>query len=268
MPFLTTRFWATILVGSLFLPGVAFAQATTPTTRKPTTPPAHAPAAPAPAPAAPAAPAAPTPQPDAAGGQPQGGTAKADLVPVQPTWTKLCNKDQAGRDICLTTRDFGVQADQPILSLAINDIKGADTRAVRLALPPAFMLRPGIRLSIDKGVPIEGNFEICFPNACFAEAPVKNPVVDSIKKATTLTVSVKNQVGNQVDFNVPLAGFGDAFDGPAMDPKVLEEQQKKLQEELQKRAEEERKRLEAAQPAAGGAAPPAAPAPAPAAAPK
>jgi hypothetical protein len=62
-------------------------------------------------------------------------------------------------------------------------------------------------------------------------------------------------------FNLPLAGFGKAFDGPAVDPKVLEEQQKKLAAELQKRAEEERKKLEAQQPAGGA---PAAPTPAPA----
>jgi len=65
---------------------------------------------------------------------------------------------------------------------------------------------------------------------------------------------------------VPLAGFGKAFDGPPIDPKVLEEQQKKLQAELQKRAEEERKRLEASQqkPGTPNATPPATPAPAPA----
>jgi hypothetical protein len=78
-----------------------------------------------------------------------------------------------------------------------------------------------------------------------------------------MNVAVKNQANNQVTFEIPVAGFGRAFDGPAIDPKVLEEQQKKLQEELQKRAEEERKRLEAAK---SGQAP--APAPAPAAPPK
>ena len=62
-------------------------------------------------------------------------------------------------------------------------------------------------------------------------------------------------------FAVPLAGFGKAFDGPAMDPKVLEEQQKKLQAELEKRSEDMRKKLEqqggaaGAAPAAGAAAP-------------
>jgi hypothetical protein len=42
---------------------------------------------------------------------------------------------------------------------------------------------------------------------------------------------------------VPLAGFGKAFDGAPLDPKVLEEQQKKLQDELQKRSDELRSKL-------------------------
>ena len=66
-----------------------------------------------------------------------------------------------------------------------------------------------------------------------------------MKKAEKMTVIVKNQVNAEVTFYLPLADFGKAFDGPAVDPKVLEEQQKKLQEELQKKAEEERKKLEA-----------------------
>ncbi len=72
-----------------------------------------------------------------------------------------------------------------------------------------------------------------------------------------MNVDVKNQANNLVTFGVPLSGFDKAFDGPPIDPKVLEEQQKKLQAELQKRAEDERKKLEAAKPdATGGAAPP------------
>ncbi|WP_204314072.1 MULTISPECIES: hypothetical protein, partial [Klebsiella] len=71
-----------------------------------------------------------------------------------------------------------------------------------------------------------------------------------------------NQTQREVTFAVPLAGFGKAFDGPAMDPKVLEEQQKKLQAELEKRSEDMRKKLEEQQ-KAGGAAPAAGAAPAP-----
>ena len=75
-----------------------------------------------------------------------------------------------------------------------------------------------------------------------------------MKKGTNLNVSVQNQVAREVTFAVPLAGFGKAFDGPAIDPKELEAQQKRLQEELEKRSDELRKRLESS---AGGAATPA-----------
>ncbi len=78
-----------------------------------------------------------------------------------------------------------------------------------------------------------------------------------MKKGEKLAVSVKTINGAEFVFNLPLAGFGKAFDGPGIDPKVAEERQRKLQEELMKKAEEERKKLEAQK---GAAAPAAAPA--------
>jgi invasion protein IalB len=250
MPFSLKRLGAAGLANLLLFAGTgAFAQA-----KKPAQP---APAAPAQAqPAQPAQDqAAPAQQ------QPQ-GPVKIDLVPTQNDWTKVCGRDPAAnKEICYTTRDFSSQAGQaPVLALAIYDIKGDDTRIVRLLVPVGLLLRPGFRFAIDKGATLEGSFEICFPNGCFAEAKVKGATIDQIKKGSILSVAVKNQVNNEITFAIPVAGFGRAFDGPPIDPKVLEEQQKKLQEELQKRAEEERKRLEAAKP---DAAKPAAPAPPP-----
>ncbi len=214
----------------------------------------------APAPAAPAQPAAPAGQ--------QQGPIHVELIPTQTDWTKVCGHDQAAnKDICYTTRDFSAQADKPpVLAVAVYEIKGEDTHIVRLLMPVGLMLRPGFRFVVDKGSAYEGAFEICFPNGCFAESRVKGATIAEMKKGTELTIAVRNQINNEVNFGVPLTGFGKAFDGAPVDPKVLAEQQKKLQEELQKRAEEERKRLEAARgagagtPPAGGAAPPAAPA--------
>ena len=111
---------------------------------------------------------------------------------------------------------------------------------------------------------LEGTFEICFPNGCFAESRVKGPTIDSIKKGATLNVVVRNQFNNEVTFALAVAGFGKAFDGPPIDPKVLEAQQKQLQEQMQKQVEDERKKLEgqgAAAPAPGAPAAPATPAP-------
>jgi invasion protein IalB len=198
---------------------------------------------------APAAGGAPEQQQQQAAGQPQGPIV-ATLQPVQPDWTKVCGSDPTTKkEICYTTRDFGAaakegDAPQPLLALAVYDPKGDDTKIIRLLLPPGLMLKPGFRFAIDKGAMEAGAFEICFPNGCFAEAKVKKALVDGMKKAEKMTVIVKNQANAEVTFYLPLTNFGKAFDGPAVDPKVLEEQQKKLQEELQKKAEEERKKLE------------------------
>ncbi len=204
--------------------------------------------------------AAPKPEQAPAPGQP--APIHVDLTPTQSGWTKVCGHDQAAnRDICYTTRDFSAQPNKPpVLAVAVYEIKGDDTRIVRLLMPVGLMLRPGFRFSVDSGEAYEGAFEICFPNGCFAESRVKNLTIDKMKEGTTLNIAVRNQVNNQVTFGVPLTGFGQAYDGPAVDPKVLAAQQKKLQEELQKRAEEERKKLEAAKQSSsptGGAAPPA-----------
>ncbi len=224
---------------------------------------AKKPAAPA---AAPAAPAAPAGQAAPGGQQPPQGPIKVDLQPAQADWTKVCGKDQGnGKEICYTTRDFGTAPDQPpAIAVAIYDIKGDDQRVVRLLMPVGLLLRPGFRFSADKGPQVEGNFEICMPNGCFAEAKVKGPTIDSLKKATALNVAVKNSSNIEVDFGIPMAGFGKAFDGAAIDPKVLQAQQEELQKQLEAKAQQQRQMLEQQQ-KANAAATPAAPAPAPAA---
>jgi len=171
---------------------------------------------------------------------------RVELRATQPEWTKVCGKDEAAnKEICYTTRDFGQAADQPpVLAVAVYDVKGDAQRIVRLLLPVGLLLRPGFRFSIDKGAALEGAYEICFPNGCFAESRLDAKALEVMKRGSVLNIIVKNQVNNEVIFAVPLEGFGKSFDGAAIDPKVLEAQQKALQDDLQRRAEEERKRLE------------------------
>ena len=215
------------------------------------------------APAAPAAPAQPAPQPPAPGqaapaAQPTGPqVVQLKPEPSQTDWTKVCGKDQnSGTEICYTTRDFVSDQGQPVAAVAVYDIKGPQTqKVVRFLMPLGLLLKPGIRFTVDQGQPTPGSYAVCFPNGCFAEAPVKDDVVTALKKATNINVSVQNQATREVTFQIPANGFGKAFDGPAIDPKVLQDQQKKLQEELEKRSDELRKRLESN--AAGAAAAPA-----------
>lgn len=248
---------AAAMGASALLPLAASAQQAQPQ-QQPRRPAAQQPAAPAQQPAAPAAPAAGAAQ------QPNAGPTIVQVKPEpsQTDWTKVCGKDQAaGTEICYTTRDFVSDQGQPVLAVAVYDVKGAPAgqpaKIVRFLMPLGLMLSPGIRFAVDQGQPVDGKYAICFQNGCFAESSVTNDQLNAFKKGQNLNVSVQNQIGRVVTFQVPLGTFGKAFDGPAIDPKVLEEQQKKLQEELERRSDEMRKRLESS--AAGAAAPGATP---------
>lgn len=212
---------------------------------------------------------APQQQQQPQGQQQQGPTiVQVKPEPSQTDWVKVCGKDPGNqKEICYTTRDFVSDQGQPVLAVAVYEVKGDPTRIVRFLMPLGLLIQPGIRFGTDNAQPQAGRYAICLPNGCFAENQVNEAFINSMKKGNVLNVSVQNQVAREVTFQVPLTGFGKGFDGPAIDPKVLEEQQQKLAQELQKRAEEQRKQLESQQQqqqGAPGAAPaPGAPAPAP-----
>ena len=241
----------TVAAGLALSASGAFAQATKPA----------APATPAPAaPAAPATPATPAPAAPTAAAPPS-GPVKLELIPMQAPWTKICGKDQgSGKEVCYTTRDFGQAADQPpTLAIAVYQMASEDRRIARFLLPVGLLLKPGFRLVIDKGEPIDGKFAICFPNGCFAEAELNGATLGALKKAQTASVTVRNQANIEVTFDLPMKDFATAFDGPAVDPKALEQQNQELQKQLEEKARQQREKLEQQQ---SGAPAPAAPAPA------
>lgn len=207
----------------------------------------------------PAAPAAAAP----AAAPPAATVVQVKPEPSQASWIKICGEDQQNKKkICYTTRDFVSDQNQPVLAVAVYDVQGDPQKIVRFLLPLGFILAPGVRFAVDTGAPQPGKFAVCFPNGCFAEVAVKDDVIASLKKGNTMAVSVQNQFGREVAFQVPLTDFGKAFDGPPVDPAVLAAEQKRLQEQMQKQAEEMRKKMGGQAPAAGAAAPAAPVAPA------
>jgi len=202
------------------------------------------------------APAAPAPATAAA---PPTGPVKLDLQPMQSPWTKICGTDQGNnKQVCYTTRDFGQSPDQaPTLAVAIYQMQGEENRIARFLLPVALMIHPGFRLIIDKGEPIPGEFAICFPNGCFAETKLDSAKIATLKKAQTATVQVRNQANLEVSFTLPMKDFAAAFDGPAADPKVIQQQNQELQKQLEEKARLQREQLEKqnAQPAPQAPAP-------------
>ena len=110
-------------------------------------------------------------------------------------------------------------------------------------------LPQGTRMLLDKEQPMQGRYIVCLPNGCMADFDVTPDFVAKLKKGQGIVLQGINLPGQAASYPIPLTDFAKANEGPPTDPKVFEEQQRKLQEELQKKAEDARKRLEQGTPA-------------------
>ena len=234
--------------------------------------PAPAPGAPAAAPkAAPAAPkaapkaaqkAAPAPAPTPQGAPPA-APAQAAAPPAEPQvqliyapWTKFCLKgqDAGAKQVCFTGKDGRIESGQPVVAAVVIEPEGEPKKILRVTLPLGMLLVHGTRIIVDSNAPAQSPYVICFQNGCMSDYEVSPDLLNSMKKGQNLVVQAISSNGQPVTLALPLSDFAKAYDGPPTDPKVFEENQKKLQEELQKRAEEARKKLESGGQAAAPAA--------------
>jgi invasion protein IalB len=225
--------------------------------------------APRPRPAAPAKPAQqhPAPAPAQPQAPPQQAQAPAGDQPqlIFSPWVKLCNKDAdpKAKRICVTVKDGRVESGLLVVSVAIIEMDGEAKKLLRMSLPYGVALQHGTRLIVDQGTPATSPFVTCLPpvvppGGCIADYEASTDLINRMKKSTVLTVQAIHMNGQAMSPQLDMKDFAKAYDGPATDPKVFEEQQKKLQDELQKRAEEARKKLESQPPqAAAPGAPPA-----------
>src|SRR5262249_17598176 len=173
-------------------------------------------------------------------------TAETQQLIYSP-WAKFCGKgqDPNAKQVCFTGKDARTESGVPVVAAALIEPDGEPQKIFRITLPSPLQLRYGTRLIIDQQQPpIVMPFFTCFSNGCMADYEGTPDLIGKLKKGQMLTIQAINLAGNEISFPLPLGDFAKANEGPPTDPKVFEEQQKKVQEELQKRADEARKKLE------------------------
>jgi invasion protein IalB len=217
-------------------------------------PPPAAPPQPKAAPKPPAAKAQPAPpaqqRPPEAQQPPAAAEAQQPQLIYSP-WTKFCLKGQEtnAQQVCFTGKDGRIESGMPVIAAVLIEPEGSDKKVLRVTLPLGMQLPQGTRVIVDQGQPMNAPYIICFTNGCMADYEASAELIAKLKKGQGLVVQGINSQGQPISLVLPLTDFGKAYDGPPTDPKVFEEQQKKLQDDLQKRAEEARKKLEGPQPA-------------------
>ena len=204
------------------------------------------------APAPPAAAAPPAP--------PQSAFVPADQLPKlsYTQWTKFCMKppeaDANAKQVCFTGTDGQLENGRAFVSAVLIEPEGDTRKILKIMLPHGLQIPPGTRVSVDQGQPMTAPYAICFANGCFADYEATADLVARMKQGQTLVLQGLAPNNQVLSIPVPLGEFAKGYDGPPVDPKVIEEQQKKTQEKLQEELERRAKELQKGAPPAPGKA--------------
>ena len=171
---------------------------------------------------------------------------------IYSPWTKICEKGPAtnNKQVCMIASNGRLVNGMPVVGAQIIEPEGSN-KLFRIMIPLPVHVQNGTRILIDGQELARAPFVICAPQVgCAADYKADDATIEKLKKGKSITVQAFNINNTVISLPVPLTDFAKAFDGPPIDPKALEAQQRKLQQELQKKAEAARKKLEAQQPAA------------------
>ena len=187
-------------------------------------------------------PAQPTAKTPPAGAAPGGGAQEG-------SWVKLCQEQKAKDkkvNVCLTHHErFHPTTGQPLVSAAVRQIDGQKEPIMMFMVPLGRLLGPGLIMQIDEKEPLKIGYSYCTALGCVAQAPASNEIIEAFKKGGKLTIRTIDVGQKKVGFQVPLAGFTRALDGPPIDRQVYAQARKEMFElirarqiELQKKAKE------------------------------
>jgi invasion protein IalB len=174
---------------------------------------------------------------------------EAPVSVPEASWARLCG-NESDKEICFIQAELRTDTGQFLASAGIREVTGESRRALIVQTPVGVLIQPGMRVQVDQGTQSEANYTICFQNACFAELVIDEAFIASMKRGNTLILTVLNQQANAVNFELTLAGFTAAYDGPPLDLEAQQAEQQRLEEQTQRAAAEAAQRIIDAQRAA------------------
>jgi invasion protein IalB len=165
------------------------------------------------------------------GGQQQHAEGQHQQQITFTPWTKVCQKppDPNSQNVCFTGQDGHIDSGKPIVAAVLIEVDGQPEKKLRITLPLGMALQPGTRVIVDDGQPITAPYVVCSPNGCMADYEASQELIDHLEKGKVLGLQGIRGNGQPFGIRLSLAEFAKARDGPPMDEKEFEEQQKKLQ---------------------------------------
>ena len=164
--------------------------------------------------------------------------------PPKNGWYKVCAKAEEN-DICNVQFQSVANTGQVLTQVSMATITGkVNRKSLQVTVPTGRFIPPGVSIKVDDKKELKLPYVVCAGQACIAELPLEDSMIDLFKSGGEMTVTSTNFQRQPTPVRITLEGFTAANDGPALKQSELEARQRQLQDELRKKAEERRKKLQ------------------------
>ena len=163
----------------------------------------------------------------------EAGDPRAMQLTYQP-WTKICINRADGNSDCFTSSG-AKGACQPSGGGIAVWIRDGKQRSLSVNLVTKRVFDGNLAIRIDQGTPVLIPDPNCAELGCRGKLDIDTAFIESLKHARTISVEAMTRDRQPVSLAFPLAGFAEAFDGPAGGPpKVAEVTGDELKERLKR----------------------------------
>jgi invasion protein IalB len=122
-------------------------------------------------------------------------------------WQKLCFKPGGAKMVCRTTISGTFETGQTAVRIYVTEREGDSAARLQLFLPVGLYVRPGVKLTVDKGTAHKIPFSWCLTNTCIAGDAAGPALLREMESGKSLTVEVVDTNMLAVTTSLPLDKF-------------------------------------------------------------